>query len=88
VHGFFKGICKQCEEEYIKACRGRAKLGANFNSYDWIKKGEWEHIDPNLPNMKFNSKEDLKRECEKRGLLVKAFMKPVSRGNGFEHSKR
>ena len=88
VHGFYKGICKQCAEEYMKASRGRAKLSCNVNTHVWVRQGEYEHIDPNMPHMRFDSKEDLKRECEKRGLLVKCLMKPKSQGKGFEHSKR
>jgi len=89
VHGFYKGICKQCEEDYMKASRGRGKLASvNVNTDKWVSQGEYEHIDPMNPHMRFNSKSELKEACEKRGLLVKCLMKPKSASKGFEHSKR
>jgi len=89
VHGFYTDICKPCEEEYKKASRGRGKLESIMvNTDKWVSQGEYEHIDPNMPHMRFDSVGDLKRECEKRGLLVKCLMKPKSIGRGFEHSKR
>jgi len=82
AHGFTQGSsCPQCTET-------RPKDTLHINTYDWVKQGVYEHIDPSQPNMGFNSKEDLKVACEKRGLLAKAFIKPKSQGKGFEHSRR
>lgn len=86
-HGFYLGAnCEKCESEFVT--RGRGKMSIMVNTDKWVSQGEYEHIDPTMPHMRFDSKNDLKRECEKRGLLVKCLMKPVSRGKGFEHAKR
>lgn len=53
----------------------------------WIREGVWEHIDPHQPNMRFDSKEELIRECKKRGQIPKAFMKPKSQGKGWDYAK-
>lgn len=57
-------------------------------THDWVKQGDWEHIDPKQPHMRIDSKEHLLAECEKRGLLPKAFMKPKSQGKGYELKRR
>lgn len=89
VHGYYSGNgCRKCEAEYAKGIKNRQRMNIYFNSHDWVKKGTYEHIDASNPNMRFNSKEELKKACEERGLLAKAFMKPKSRGKGWEHSKR
>jgi hypothetical protein len=88
-HGFYTDHrCLKCEEAYAKMNRGKSKYGVMVNTDAWVSQGGYEHIDPNIPNMRFDSKKDLLKECEKRGLLLKCEMKPVSRGRGFEHSKR
>lgn len=57
-------------------------------THEWIKKGTWEHIDPKNPNMRIESKAQLMRECQKRGLIPRAFMKPRSlSGKGVEYAK-
>lgn len=85
-HGFHKGVCLECEKTFNKTLE-RA-FAVNVNTDKWVSQGEYEHIDPSMPHMSFDSKNDLKRECEKRGLLVKCLMKPKSREHGFEHAKR
>lgn len=81
-HGFTTGaLCPRCEATQDSAT-------VHINTYEWVKKGEWEHIDPHIPHMNLSSKEELFRVCESRGLLPKAFMKPTSRGKGFEISRR
>lgn len=79
-HGFWRG-------EHCKQCRKESKNTVNIITNDWIKKGVWEHIDPKQPNMKLNSKEELRRECEKRNMIPKAFLKPKSQGKGYEMAK-
>lgn len=84
-HGFVKGDhCPQCRKDPSK----RAKFGANIITDDWVKQGTFEHIDVNQPNMRFDSKKELIKACESRGLYAKALMKPKSRGRGWEHKKR
>lgn len=86
-HGFHKGSrCPECELSFNKALK--SSFNVNVNTDKWISQGEYEHIDPAIPHMRFDSKNDLKRECEKRGLLVKCLMKPKSASKGFEHAKR
>ena len=55
-----------------------------INTESWVP-GLYEHIDKQP--IYIESKEHLFHECEKRGLLAKAFMKPKSQGQGYEHSK-
>jgi len=81
-HGYQRGShCPGCESLTPKDT-------LNIITYNWVKQGEWEHIDPWTPNMRFDSKEELIRECEKRDLYPKAFMKPKSRGQGYEIRRR
>jgi len=86
-HGFKLGsACSECE-----AVKSRETI--HINTYDWIKEGTWEHIDPRNPNLKFNSKEELQDYCRKmstseRDLIPKAFLKPKSQGKGYEMAKR
>jgi len=81
-HGFSATpTCPHCIEEGVKDT-------VHINTYDWVRSGEWEHIDPDLPHMRIDSKEQLKVECEKRGLIPKAFMKPKSQGKGWEIARR
>ena len=77
-HGFVRGgTCPQCEEE-------RPNKAPNINSQRWVE-GWYEHIDREPIYIK--DKKHLVRECEKRGLVARAFMKPKSRGDGYEHAK-
>jgi len=81
-HGFASApACPHCATEVPKST-------VHINTYDWIKQGNWEHIDPNIPNMRFNSKDELITACEKRGLMPKVLMKPKSQGKGFEIRRR
>lgn len=48
---------------------------------NWIE-GWWENIGPDPIYIK--DKAHLKRECQKRGVIPKAFMKSKSQGKGFE----
>ena len=81
-HGFWNGEgCTICDAE-------KPKNTVHINTYDWIKQGTWEHIDPAMPNMRIESKEQLKKECESRGVIPKALMKPKSQGKGFEIARR
>jgi hypothetical protein len=48
---------------------------------NWVE-GWWENIDHEPIYIK--DKEQLKRECDKRGLIPKAFAKPRSQGKGLE----
>jgi hypothetical protein len=76
-HGFIKGDhCPQCLEE--------KKEIAAVHTHDWVK-GWWEHIDKEP--IYIESKEHLFKECEKRGVMPRAFMKPKSQGAGFEIAK-
>ena len=82
-HGFYKGErCDKCAQEIPKST-------VHINTYDWIKQGVWEHIDPLQPNMRLNSKEDLIRECEKRNLIPRAFQKTKSSaGPGYTVARK
>ena len=51
------------------------------NQRDWIR-GYWENIGPN--SIFIQDKYHLKRECEKHGVMAKAFMKRKSQGKGWE----
>lgn len=83
-HGFYRGeCCPQCAKEQ----EGIKKDTLYITTYDWVKQGTWEHIDPTNPNMRFSSKSELKAACERRGLLARAFMKPKSQGKGYEHGR-
>jgi hypothetical protein len=78
IHGFVKGeFCDECSKE--------AKTSTiNIHTHDWVK-GWWDHID--REPIYIESKEHLRRECEKRGLMARALMKPKSQGHGFEHRR-
>jgi hypothetical protein len=77
VHGYIRGDhCPKCAESSTQ--------GINVITDDWVK-GVWTDIGPEP--IKIESKEHLFRECEKRGVMPRAFMKPKSRGNGFEIAK-
>lgn len=81
-HGFSAtSFCPHCDV-------AKPNETVHINTYDWVRQGTWEHIDSNLPHLKIDSKEDLIRECEARGLYPKALMKPKSQGKGFEISRR
>ena len=78
--------CPECITE-------RKKNTLYITTYDWIKQGVWEHIDPRNPDLRFNSKDELLDYCEKmsneeRDLIPKAFMKPKSQGKGYEIKRR
>jgi hypothetical protein len=76
-HGFFKsGYCKMCEHDM--------KQATAIHTHDWVK-GIWTDIAPEP--IYIESKEHLFRECEKRGVMPRAFMKPRSQGAGFEIAK-
>jgi hypothetical protein len=77
-HGFSKSDhCPKCHKEVEETTA--------VHTHDWVK-GTWEHIGPEP--IKIESKEHLIRECEKRGVMPRAFMKPKSRGQGFEIARR
>jgi hypothetical protein len=77
-HGYVKGnYCPNCAEV-------QPNEAVAVHTHDWVK-GVWEHIAPEP--IKIESKEHLIRECEKRGVMPRAFMKPRSRGAGFEIAK-
>lgn len=72
-HGFFRNDhCPKCHKE---------EEGIAIQTHDWVK-GVWTDIGPEP--IKIESKEHLFRECEKRGVMPRAFMKPRSQGPGFE----
>lgn len=75
-HGFTDtSTCPRCSTEV-------AKDTLRINTGAWVA-GDYEHIDPKGP-IHIETKEQLKFECEKRGLLAKALMKPKSQGKGYE----
>ena len=76
-HGFFRNDhCPKCHKE---------EEGIAIQTHDWVK-GVWTDIGPEP--IKIESKEHLFRECEKRGVIPRAFMKPKSSGAGFEIARR
>ena len=78
-HGFVCGDhCPKCAEKEYSADTPYVKTDA------WVK-GYWEHIDSKP--IYIESKAHLFHECEKRGVIPRAFMKPRSRGPGFEIAK-
>lgn len=83
VHGYHRGThCPEC------ASGGKGNDGIHINTYDWVTKGDYEHIDPDNPHLRVGSKKELIEQCAKRGLIPKAFMKPKSQGKGWEPAKR
>jgi hypothetical protein len=76
-HGYKKG--DHCEE-----CVESAQSTTAIHTHDWVR-GYWEHIDKEP--IYIESKEHLIHECEKRGVMPRAFMKPKSQGKGFEIAK-
>lgn len=62
-------------------CTGH-KDNIKINTGEWVS-GWYEHIDRNP--IYIHSKSHLAHECEKRGLLARALMKPKSQGKGYEH---
>ncbi len=77
-HGFFKtDHCPKCSQE-------SEHKTASIHTHDWVR-GVWEHIGPEP--IYIESKEHLFRECEKRGVIPRAFMKPKSIGQGYEIAK-
>ena len=78
-HGFVAApICPRCEDE---ATQGKLYV----NTGEWVK-GWYEHIDPKGP-IYIENKEQLKWECEARGLLARSLMKPKSQEKGYEHKR-
>jgi hypothetical protein len=81
-------VCKKCGW-WDRICHCSSNGGfPGVITDEWVTKGEWEHIDPTQPHMRFSSKQELFRECEKRNLMPKAFMKPRSQGKGNELKRR
>jgi hypothetical protein len=77
VHGFIKSDkCSECEKD--------VKHSIHVNTGAWVE-GWWDHID--REPIYISSKKQLLDECEKRGLMARAFMKPKSQGRGFEHRR-
>lgn len=75
-------VCSKCGW-WTVACH--CKSGSvGVIDHAWVKNGTWEHIDPKQPNMRIESKKQLIEECNKRGLMPKAFLKPKSQGKGWE----
>ena len=78
AHGYIRG-------EYCDKCVSEKNEATAVHTNDWVK-GYWEHIGPEP--IYIESKEQLIRECEKRGVMPRAFMKPKSQGPGFEIARR
>ena len=77
-HGFVRGDhCPKCADE-------APKNTVNIKTDEWVK-GYWEHLGPQP--VYIESKKHLFAECEKRGVMPRAFMKPKSQGRGFEIAK-
>lgn len=74
--GWWSRICK-CKNDTIR-----------INTNNWITQGEWEHIDPKNPHLRFNSKEELLAKCAEFGVMPRAFMRRKSQGNGWEIQRR
>ena len=77
-HGFILG-------DHCPECYQAVKQTMRVNTYDWVK-GYWDGIDSEP--IYIESKQQLIEECEKRGQYARAFMKPKSRGKGYEHARR
>jgi len=76
-HGYFSSPeCPLC---------ATATTGVPFGikTDSWVT-GWWEHIDKNP--MYIRDKSHLIQECEKRGVLAKAFMKPHSQERKLVHA--
>ena len=54
-------------------------------TYDWCQ-GYWEHIDKQP--IYIRDKEHLRQECNKRGVIPKAFLKHTSQGKHYEFAQR
>jgi len=81
THGYFSNDhCPICRTKGINHSYDKARIHG-----DSIK-GWFEHID--TKPIYIESKAHLARECDKRGLLAKAIMKPKSQGKGFENRRR
>jgi len=79
-HGFQHGdTCSEC----ISCESTIASPAICTNS--WVP-GWYENIAPEP--IYIRDKRHLFAECEKRGCLAKAFMKPKSQGMGWEHKRR
>jgi hypothetical protein len=81
-HGYIRGeFCPHCVDE---------KKGSPvyITTHDWVTKQTWSDIDPANPNLKVSSKRELIQACERTGNYTKAFMKPKSQGQGWEHKRR
>jgi len=77
-HGYVKGDhCPKCAEN-------AARDTVHIKTDEWVK-GMWEHID--TKPIYIESKAHLFHECEKRGVMPRAFMKPKSQGRGYEIAK-
>lgn len=78
-HGYFSmDHCPKCAAD-------TTAQAAAVHTHNWIR-GVWEHIGPEP--IYIESKEHLIRECEKRGVMPRALMKPKSQGVGFEIARR
>lgn len=78
-HGYQEGAdCPKCQE-------AAPVTSPAVHTDEWIP-GWWEHID--TKPIYIESKKHLFAECEKRGHLPKAFMKPRSQGEGWELKRR
>jgi hypothetical protein len=64
---------------------GDTKDSVHINTESWIC-GYWEHIDKQP--IYIRDKAHLKQECEKRGVLPRAFLKHTSQGKHYEFAKR
>lgn len=89
THGFQRtgGACPVCVEESMRS----NTININPITHSWVSQGEWEHIDPRNPHLRFNNKKELIDYCKKmsnseRDLIPKAFMKPKSQGKGDTYS--
>lgn len=81
-HGYVSGeSCPHC----VSAVKGDP---IHINTQDWVAKETWSDVDPMQPNLKVSSKRELMEACERNGSYARAFLKPKSRGKGYEHKRK
>jgi len=79
-HGYFDASeCPVCKKEREEE---QEKHTLHINTSEWVK-GWYEHID--TAPVYIDSKTQLAKECEKRGLYAKAILKRNSQGRGHKH---
>lgn len=75
-------LCKTCFDVRHPPKADWTEPSSYINTEEWVP-GWYEHLGPQP--IYIHNKQELVRECEKRGLLARAFMKPKSQGKGYEH---